>query len=589
MQRRTALFVLAVALVTVTAVAMPGAASLDEGGASPASQPDGMLENTAIAGEHINECAADPPEDFADPEDGNEVIGWVDGFWYNEPLNLEIDDDGLSEDELEDLSARTAARFEAMRCITADEGVPPVEIQSREEFQDEQAGFYENVGEEETLSDNAKFEAMLMIDSERNSIDVREENRGDTVGGFYSFEENRVVIVSDDPDSLLIDEEILAHELGHAIQDQQFDLSRFDRPTTDIDNGKLALIEGDVHLVEGWYLEACEEGLWDEPCVTEGVDDEAGGGDLASWGLYFKSWQPYNDGPAFIEYLREEAHDGGWEEIDALYDDPPETALHTVYPEKFNEVELADVDVPDQSSGDWERITLEDSIDYDTLGVAGISAMFKAPTYETNGMQNVYDPQFILNTGADGEIDDFQPVNYAHPETEGWRDDKLYTYRNGDDAGAVWTLEWASAEDMEPFLSSYEELVDIRNGEAVEGYEHTYTFEDASDYDMALTIVPDGSTVTIVTAPTVDDLTEIHDVELVEADDTDDPTPTPTPADGDDATPTPDDADDTEPAGAGDDSQSDDTADADDDGAGFGIVAGALAVVLATLAIRHRQ
>ena len=31
--------------------------------------------------ELVEECAATPPDDYAAPADGNETIGWFDGYW----------------------------------------------------------------------------------------------------------------------------------------------------------------------------------------------------------------------------------------------------------------------------------------------------------------------------------------------------------------------------------------------------------------------------------------------------------------------------------------------------------------------------
>jgi len=506
--RHTALVaVLALGLV-VAAVPAATAGSVATAADAHNSQP-----------EVVQDCAAEPPEDFAAPSDGNQVIGWVDGYWYNQPLEIDVEG-GLSEGELERLSARTAARFEAMRCLTADEGVPPVEVKSREEFAEEQEGLFSDLNDSVRLADNAKFETMLIIGSDSNSTEVREQNRATTVGGSYNFRTDTITVVSDDPDSLLIDEEILVHEIGHAVQDQQFNISRYDRPTVDVDKGILSLIEGDVTFIENRYLDACENGAWEEPCVTEefGNNDSGGGSNApANWGLYFTEFQPYSDGPSLIQAALD---DGGWEAVNALYEDPPQSAYFSAFPGTYGEVELGDIEVSDRSTDEWERLTFEDTTNYDTVGVAGISAMFKSPTYESQGEFNIYSPQEILNVGPDGEVDEFDPLNYNQPETEGWRDDKLYTYRNDDNETAtVWEIAWASAGDAQPFIEGYERLIGFRNGERVDGYASTYTFGEDSAFDMALTVVPDGDRVTIVTAPSVEDLTAVHDVELIEESD----------------------------------------------------------------------
>ena len=505
----------------------------------------------ALASEHdvIQPCAAEPPDDFSDPDGGtDEVIGWVEGYWYNEPLDLVIDD-GLDEDELEKLSARTAARFEAMRCITVDDGLPPVEIMDREQFQENQEQEFAAVGEEERLFDNAKMATLLMVDTETDSIDVRQQDRGDRVGGYYDFIANEIVVISENPDSLLIDEEILAHELGHAIQDQQFNLSQYERPTVDKDKGKLGVIEGDVHLIEHEYLRACEADLWDEPCITQ--DDAPGAaGEPPSWGLYFKDFQPYSDGPNFVEHIYESGD--GWESVNDLYDEMPDSALYTVYPEKFGEVETVDVEVPDESTDEWERITIEDQLTgeelaADTIGVSGITGVFAGPDPRSESVLSI---QQLVNQ------DPTNPQNYAHDETEGWRGDSLVAYSTDEEnKAAVWQLEWASEADAEPFVESYGEALEIHGGEAVDGDGNIYEI-GTDTFEMAAAIEHEGETVTIVTAPTVDDLDDVHQGLGVDTETTDDATDT----EGDDA---------------------------DADGAGFGVIIAAIAALTVGLLARR--
>jgi PGF-CTERM protein len=613
MRTRTSI-VLAVTLLCVAAMAVPAGvtASTDTVQAVEHTQDD----------EFIQECAAEPPADLEDPDEGNEVIGWVDGYWYNEPLSINVTG-GLSEAELDRLTARTTARFEVMRCLAAVDGAPPVQIQSREQFQEQQEGLFQDVSEKWRLANDAQFEAMLVISSEQNSTDVREENRGSTVGGQYNFRTNSITIVSDDPDSLLIDEEILVHEIGHAVQDQQFNLSQYTRATTDEDRGISSLIEGDVSFIENRYLDACEQGLWAEPCVSEDFgssNGSSGGGSNApaNWGLYFSQFQPYSDGPSFVQSVYQ---DGGWEAVNARYENPPQSAYYSAFPGTNEDLELANVSVPDRSTDEWERLSFAGTPNYDTVGVAGIFGMFATPTYETQGQFNILRPRDIQNTGPGGQLDSFDPLNYNQSATRGWRGDKLYTYRNdANDAGVVWKLAWESAEAAQPFVDNYQELIEYRNGQRVEGYEYTYTFGEDSEFDMAMTLVPDGDRVTVVTAPTVEDLQAIHqDIELIEASDDqgeesdsngdtdesdsdgedgsdggdettggDDSEET---NDGDDSDGTDsgeDDGSDDETEGAGDDESEGTSTETDDsDGPGFGVVVAVVAALGVSLLARR--
>ena len=470
----------------------------------------------------VAECAADPPADFGEPAgDTSEVVGWVEGYWYDEPLDIDIED-GLTGTELERLSARTAARVEALRCLTVQDGVPPVDIVPREEFAAQQQS--RTVGNTTRLVSNAKFETTLTIDSETDSIDVRQSDSAERVGGSYNYISEKIVIVTDDPEALRIDESTLAEELGHAIQDQHFDISQYDRATVDRDKGILGLIEGDIGYVVDQYLAACEAGQWAEPCLTE--ESGAGGGaEIANWGVYFEGIQPYSDGPPFVAGVQAE---GGWTAVNSLYENPPTSALHTTYPETFDSVEPRNVTVPDRSTDRWERVVLDrvpgvgGPLASNTLGISTITGMFAAPAHEESTDGSIISRRATLNIDESGRVDSFNPHDFAHPETEGWRGDSLYTYRGDNDTATLWELVWATPEDAAPFVESYEQLAEIRGGERVEGYAHTYRFDSESDYDMALTLVPDGNRVTVVTAPNVEALTTVdRELELLSADSAD--------------------------------------------------------------------
>ena len=516
----------------------------------------------------IQPCAAEPPADFADPPEGNETIGWFDGYWYNEPLDIDTED-GITQEELERLSKRTAARFEALRCITFDR-LPPVEIMTREEFANQTEQDFAGVDESTRLFDNAKLATLLTVGHDEDSIDVRMANRQVTVGGYYNFVEEHIAIITDDPDRLLIDEEILAHELGHAVQDQWFNLEEYNRTLHDVDKGKLGVIEGDVHLIEHRYLQMCEEGLWEEECLAEDFDS-APAGELANWALYFMNFQPYSDGPAFIEHIYDQ---GGWDAVNALYDEMPDSSTSIIHPETYGEATFADLEVNDRSDADWERLTFDGAPDYQVIGEGGMASIFFAPPYETNGAIEIIPQHEFLNLiFEDGEtqVDPFNPVDYEHDATDGWVGDRLYVYSNDvNDTAAVWKIAWEDESDLDAFLDTYEQLIEYRQGERKSEYDNVYVFDDQSNFDMAMVLHAEGDRLWIVTAPTVNDLDAVHaDVEFLATDEmTPTPTPEPTPTDTPAPTVTP-----TPP----------------DEQPGFGVVVAIVAITLgALLAVRRR-
>lgn len=520
------LFVVIAILAGFGVLAVTGAPGLDPGDGAPSATsqespaeeptPSNQDEQSSQQDEEstdqddiqqtvVHECAAESPDDYSDPADnGSDTLGWAGGYWYDEPLDIEAAN-GLNETELQQVSARTAARVEALRCLDAEE-VPPVEIQTREQFRANQSAAFD-VSRERRLADNAALAIRLISGTESDSTDEREQNRGTSVAGTYNFLTEEIVIVTNDATNLTINEGVLAHEIGHAIQDQHFDLIQYDRGTVDRDKAILGLIEGDVSYIQRQYREACSTGGWEQGCLSFGGEDADSGGDgsdgssapdVANWGLFFQTAQPYNDGPAFVEYVYETGD--GWSSVNDIYDDPPTTVMEVVRPGSYPEFETRSFNVSDRSTGPWERY---ETTDYDQIGVAGISSMFIAPTLESNGLFNIYTRAEIL---AGGESRTYQ---YFQEETAGWRGDRLYVYQGaGNETGAVWAIEWESAEAREPFVRSYRDLIEYRDGERVA--ENTYRFDPETGYDMALAIRTNGTRVTIVTAPTVEQLDEVH-------------------------------------------------------------------------------
>lgn len=486
-------------LVVALLLAAVVAAGVAAAGTAVTAQEEGENETDDL----VADCAAEMPADYADPEAGNDTVGWVGGYWYDEPLDIDRED-GLNETELDALSARTAARFEALRCLTFEE-VPEIEIVPREEFESESA--FANVTDDEQAFDNAMLETMLLVGNETDSIDVREEERAAVVAGYYDFVEERIVVVSDDPDAVEINEGVLAHELGHALQDQHFNLDSYERPTTDVDNGVLGMIEGDAQRTEYQYTRRCEAGQWAEPCLSENATTGEGAvaGEPPSWGLYFMGYQPYSDGPSFVDHVYQE---GGWDAVNGVYEDMPSTSVHTIDPESYGEFEPETVTIDDESGDDWERIESPQGPDYDVIGQAGLSAMLMDPAYDGSP---IIPPEEFLNMEG-GEPNQTDPLEYDHPETDGWVGDRLYAYSDGEETGTVWKLAWENGEEATEFADAYEQLIGIRGGEAVEDADRTYEFGADSEFGGAVTLETEDDRLWIVTAPSVEELGEIHDI-----------------------------------------------------------------------------
>ncbi len=459
-----------------------------------------MAEDTGHQqGDLVHACAAEPPGNFSAPATGNETIGWVDGYWYDQPLNLTIGD-GLNETELDRLSARTAARIEALRCLSF-ESLPDVEIVDRETFTNETERQFAAVSESDRQFDDAQFSTMLMIGE--NATDVRQESQSRGVGGYYDYIDERIVVIAEDPDHLVIDEPILAHELGHALQDQHFQLERYNRSTKDLNRGKLGLIEGDVHRIEHTYVEHCDEGRWNEPCVTQLPGLNTGTFEPPNWGLWVMQYQPYSDGPAFVEHVYGQS---GWDGVNALYDRPPRSAAETINPGTEVTVDPENLTVTHPVNTSWELIETNRSVDHNVIGPAGIVGMLIDPVLETH-------PRPITGAPISAEAfiqgDPDNPYRYDQPVVDGWEGDRLYVYENDSETATVWKTAWNDEYNQSQFRNAYIWLAEHRGGDRVAGKPFTWSFEDHPEFDGAVTIYPDGDRLWVVSGPSVSSLDNV--------------------------------------------------------------------------------
>jgi hypothetical protein len=518
----------------------------------------------------VSECAAQPPADFADPDGGtSETIGWVDGYWYNEPLDIEGElENPLTQDELNQVLRRTAARVEAIRCLTL-ETPPPVQTTTIEEQIEQSKQYYQGLPPERRDFLNAEMQTLLLVGTERDAATVQAQQEGSFGAAYYSPGQNTMLFVVEDPDEIRIDESILAHELVHALQYQNIDLPRVtQRETNDGIVAARTTIEGDASLVDDLYAENCDE--WVGDCLTY----DAGERNQPNWGEFVNQFAPYSTG-----LVAETRATEGWEGVNDLLRNPPESTVEAIDPEKYGDFQRANVILSDQSNDEWERVDLPyRSIDHEVLGQHGLLGMLVAPVFEGKGPQDVVDRQQFLEEHTGG------PYDYDISAVDGWQGDKLVTYTSGDanltmsdtERGSVLKTAWNNATEAAAFRTAYEELIGIRDGEAAEGYENVYTI-DNQNWSMAIATEQRGDRVLIVTAPEIDDLTAIHPVELTQTND-DTPaantsTPTPDTAENSSAgTPT----NETDAGGAGNNSSATETTDGT--GAGFGVVAGLLAI-----------
>ncbi len=157
---------------------------------------------------------------------------------------------------------------------------------------------------------------------------------------------------------------VMAHELTHALQDQHFNLRRFNRwpkGDSDAELAVHALVEGDATLVMTFYV------LRDLRRVTAMMKSMGGGAsekiDSAPRALRESLLFPYKQG---TEWATQVYKRGGWPLVSAAYKDLPQSSEQILHPEKYFGHELpVKIELPEIAAllgKNWRRL------DYDVNG-----------------------------------------------------------------------------------------------------------------------------------------------------------------------------------------------------------------------------
>ncbi len=279
---------------------------------------------------------------------------------------------------------------------------------------------------------NDKVEAYVKMGLIKSAQGVREQildMLSEQIAGFYDEEEHVLYTITDLGLSEEFERIIYIHELTHALQDQHFDLGRFDLHEKDNDdrvNAIMGLIEGDATLVIVQYF--WKHGRFSLKLIMEAMfaDQKK----FKSAPLFFRRnlMFPYSEGLSFAMKLYTE---GGWESIDAAFDNPPQSTEQILHPEKY----MTDVDRPTKiklpdlrkSLGENWRI-IEDNV----LGELNTQVLFQI----------------------------FHGKWSSRRPSRGWDGDRFQVLKHGDSGLLlVWATVWDSDKDAEEFFSSYIKLL----------------------------------------------------------------------------------------------------------------------------------
>jgi len=418
-------------------------------------------------------CSAGPLQGGEREDPGSDRLGWEDGYWHDDPVDVTVDD-GLNESERRRVVARTMARVEKLRGLEFESRVP-VEVISREEYRKQRGEGASDPNSTFNRWNDQVWEAILVVDEDASVSQTLDTVFGSSVQGYYSPSKEEIVVVSES-ETPTIDRTTLSHELVHALQDQHFGLGRSPE-TQDAQLAEDGLVEGDANYVERSYEDRCA-GSWS--CL-ERPERGGGGGGSFNQGLFTTVFAPYASGPDFVGDLKER---GDWAAVNDAYEQYPTSMEQVIHPERYPDDQPTRVSVPDRSGAAWERFDVDP--EYDTVGEASIYAMFR----------------------ANDQLGDHDRYDYAHPYSTGWDGDRVVPYRNDGAYGYVWKSTWDSPAEAREFLDAYRDL--LRSHDAESRGDGVYVIPDSDPYDDAFRVSRSGATVTVVNAPTTEQLDAVH-------------------------------------------------------------------------------
>lgn len=417
--------------------------------------------------------------------DTDRELGYIGDYAHDDEFEFD-GGEGLTESQLEAIKYRSMARIEVVRGLKFHHDVS-LEVISRDEYRSRR-------GESTSASPftNEVWRGAFVVDDETDANRAMNELYGGSVQGYYV--NDRIVIVTDDADTIRIDRETLVHELVHALQDQQFGLERRGQ-TIDGQRAEIGLTEGEANYVPDLYDQRCRA-EWQCLADYEPPPNEVAPADRSfNIALFLSIYTPYSEGPPFVAHLHER---GGWDAVDRAHGDRPASTSQLIHHDRYPDDRPVDVEVRDRSSDDWEPITRNGEPRAETVGEATLFA-----TLWTNGVVE----RSLFEGGTDRS-----PYNYSHPATDGWAGDTLRVYEDADEerTGHVWKLAWESEDDATEFADAYRTLLENRGAEPVDAAGDAYRIAGGNSFAGAYRVTVSGDAVEIVGAPTVAELEAIH-------------------------------------------------------------------------------
>ncbi len=279
----------------------------------------------------------------------------------------------------------------------------------------------------ETRAEGLALARWGMIPADTDYLQLMVELLTDQIAGYYDPETKKLTINKAAGSDPVWAEMVITHELDHALQDQTYDLNKFeDLPDSEGDAAlaRQALVEGDAValMIELMLAHKQIAAPWNDPAVARELERAM---ELPSDDLLDKAplavrealLFPYRAGFTFVAALRRKQP---WSAVDGAFKRPPRSTEQILHPAKYQAEELpisVDIKLPAALAGYHIAHTT-------VWGELGFSL-------------------FLRSLGIDEQI--------AAQAAAGWGGDRVLTLAHGDDGNPAHAIGIARFEwDSEP-------------------------------------------------------------------------------------------------------------------------------------------
>jgi len=254
------------------------------------------------------------------------------------------------------------------------------------------------------------------------------------VAGFYDPDTRSLTVIDPDGELDLASRITLAHEAGHALQDQRWNLQAMQDAVPRVEGDRAsalqALVEGDATLLMTLWAakHAAGDLLGLDGAGLPGGESLDGLPQVLQRQLLF----PYLDG---LTFLMRAWGPGGWDAVDAIWDAPPVSSEQVMHPELYPDELPVEVALPDLAAamGEGWKLSGETTMGELTTGI-----------WVADGAE--WDPMAFSLGGQS------MPNGQA---AAGWGGDRLVTLDGPDGQWVLaWQTDWDTPDDAAEYLAA---------------------------------------------------------------------------------------------------------------------------------------